>query len=708
MHKEAETGIHLSDYLKILRQRKWIMIIFFMTIVPFVVVGTFIQKSIYRASSSLIIEMEEPEILKFNDATTLGVENTSNYDRYLNTQIAVVTSKRIVDNVSKDLNLKNIFEQRTKNQEYISPLEKSYQVMMNPKLFAAKVHQLIEWFIPKDDKSLTDDAINIENLKEYNEYYDLTDTCVEELIGKIKVEVARDSQIMYIHVEDEDKILATILANKIADLYIEQNRNYRLKAFSEAQDWLAKKIAEQKKKLRMSELRLQDYREQNNITSYDIPENSANSIRSQSMQQHLKSRLTELKVKLAEYANLYRDKNPKMIRLKDQITETEIALKKERATDLEYQRKGIDSVVLKREVETNNSLYLIMSNRLKEISISSELNVNNIRIKDRSAIPSSPIRPKKVLNILLSTVLGLIGGSGLAFFCNYFDRRIKDFGTVEKDLGLPLLGGISAITNSKCRGIQREIDKAWHVTRYPISHVTEEFRVVRTNIYFSLQGADTKKSIVFTSYGEGEGKTLISTNLSQVLSGGGSKTLLVDVDFRRPKIHSFFDCDNKHGLVTFLQDKTDLDNIIQKTNLPNLYIVNSGLDGAANGGNPFELLHSQRMWDFVIETEKTFDRIIYDLPPIGIINDAFILSSITKAVVLVIEYDKINKENILHVKQLFEKLNVKITGAILNRCPISKDSNYHNYYSYHNRYDALDSVFRPDIDPKLITQSKKK
>lgn len=705
MHKEAETGIHLNDYLKILRRRKWIIIIFFMTIVPFVVVGTFIQKSIYRATSSLIVEMKVPDIIKFNDATTLGVEHASDYDRYLNTQIAVVTSRRIVDNVSKDLNLKDIFEQRTKNQEYMSPLEKFYHVMMNPELFTAKVHQLIEWFIPKNDKSLTDDAINIENLNEYNEYYDLMDTYVRELIEKINIEVARDTQIMYIHVEDEDKRLATILANKIADVYIEQNRNYRHKAFTEAQDWLAKEIAEQKEKLRMSELRLQDYRERNNITSYDIPENSDKSLISQSIQQHLKSRLTELKVKLAEYANLYRDKNPKMIRLKDQITETEIALKKERVTDLEYQKKAIDYVALKREVETNNSLYQILSNRLKEISISSELNVNNIRIKDRSVIPSSPIRPKKILNILLSIVVGLIGGSGLAFFCNYFDRRIKDSGTVEKDLGLHLLGGISVIKDHKWNR-RSEKNKALYVMHNPMTLVTEGFRVVRTNIYFSIQGADTKKSIVFTSYGEGEGKTLISTNLSQVLSVGGSKTLLVDADFRRPKIHSFFDCDNKHGLSTFLRDKTDLDNIIQKTNLPNLYIVTSGIDGAANGGNPFELLHSQRMWDFVIETEKTFDRIIYDLPPFGIINDAFILSSITKAVVLVIEYNKINKENMLHAKQLFEKLNVKITGAILNKCPISKDS--YNYYDYYKRYDDQDKVFRPDIDPKLITQSKQK
>ena len=244
MHKEAETAMHLNDYLKILRGRKWIMIIFFMTIVPFVVVGTFIQKSIYRATSSLIVEMEEPDILKLTDATTLGVEHFPNYDRYLNTQIAVLTSRRIVDNVFKDLNLKNIFEQRAKNQEYMSPLEKFYQVIMNPKFFTDKAHQLIG----KDDKSLTDDAINIENLNEYNEYYDLMDTNVEELIGKINIEVARDTQIMYIHVEDEDKMLATILANKIADVYIEQNRNYRLKAFSEAQDWLAKEIAKQKEK----------------------------------------------------------------------------------------------------------------------------------------------------------------------------------------------------------------------------------------------------------------------------------------------------------------------------------------------------------------------------------------------------------------------------------------------------------------------------
>lgn len=700
MHKETETNVHLTDYVKILWRKKWIVIIFFMTIVSFVAIGTFFQKSTYKATASLIIEMKEPDILKFNDMTTLGVNHVNNYDRYLYTQTEIATSRQIANKVFDDLNLKKIFERREQNQEHLSTVERCFHVIMSPRLLAEKAGQLIRRFIPKDDESLTDEAVDIEYLKEYEDYYDTTDAYVYALMGKVEAEFVRDSQIMYIDAEDEDRHLATVLANKFASTFIEQNRDYRLKAFFEAQDLLTKEIVKQENNLKRAELHLQDFRELNNITSIDVdvPENSSDMVARIRATQLMKDRLTDLKIKLSEYENLYRDKNPKMIRLREQIAFAEKALEEEREKSLGLEKKAIEYTALKREVETTKNLYQVMLNRLSEISISSEFKVNNVRLKEAAAIPTSPIRPKKVLNILLSIFFGLFGGSLLAFLFNYMDRRIKDSITVEKDLGLHLLGAISVIKDYKWNG-QSEKNKALYAMHYPMTHVTEGFRGVRTNIYFSLQGADTKKSIVFTSYGEGEGKTLISTNVSQVLSGGGSKTLLVDADFRRPQIHTFFDCDNKPGLSTFLQDKTDLDNIIQKTNLPNLYIVTSGIDETANGGNLFELLNSQRMWDFVRETEKTFDRIIYDLPPFGIINDAFILGSITKAVVLVIEYDKTNKENILHAKQLFEKLNIKITGAILNKCPMTKES---YYYKYHG---IRDGALRNVNDAKLVTHN---
>lgn len=689
MNKDAETSIHLVDYLRILKERKWVIITFFMIIVPFVTIGTFYQKSVYRATASLIVETEEPEILNFNDVMTLGTEHASNYDRYINTQTEVIKSRQIINNVFEDLNLEELLAKRAENQENIHPIEKFYQIIMDPRV-------LIKRFKTKNKESETDS----EFLNQFDEYYESGNPYLIELIEKIDVGFARDSQILYISVEDEDKLLATILANKIANVYIEQNSEYRLKAFSEAQDFLAKEIEKQREKLKISELQLQEYREQNDIISFDISENPNDMLGKRSIQ-NLKDKLLELNLTLSEYEKLYREKNPKMIRLKKQIEETNMALEKERNAALEYEKKAIQYGVLKREVETNKNLYQVMLNRQKEITISGELKTSNVHFKDRASVPLFPSRPNKGVNILLSLLVGLLGGTGLAFFFNYLNRRVKHYDKVEEDLGLHLLGCISTVKSSKRGERAREMDRAWHVMHYPNSLVAEEFRKVRTNIYFSLQGDVTKKSIVFTSYSPGEGKTFVSFNVAQALSFGGSKTLLVDADFRRPKHHNYLNYDGGPGLVTFLQGKTDLHSTILKTNLPNLYVMPRGKDETADGKYLYELLNSQRMWDFVKETSKKFDRIIYDVPPFGVINDTFILGSITKSVILIIEYNKINREKIVHAKQLFDKLNIEIKGVILNKGPTPQDSFY-----YHKYYGIKDRAVHSGTEVKLLKHDK--
>lgn len=225
------------------------------------------------------------------------------------------------------------------------------------------------------------------------------------------------------------------------------------------------------------------------------------------------------------------------------------------------------------------------------------------------------------------------------------------------------------------------------ITEYdPKSHISEQFRTLRTNILFS--DADNQiKTLVFTSSGPSEGKSTVSGNVAVTFANQGLRTLLVDADTRRPTVHATFSLTNEKGLVNLLTTKTDLDlsEYIIPTTIDKLSVLPTG----PVPPNPSELLSSKRMERLIETLSKNFDIVIFDVPPLGSVTDAQILASRTDATVLVVPYGIAEKGAVLAAKEMLDNVDANIIGVVQNRVP-EEANGYYGYYGYYGNYYGKD------------------
>ena len=209
----------------------------------------------------------------------------------------------------------------------------------------------------------------------------------------------------------------------------------------------------------------------------------------------------------------------------------------------------------------------------------------------------------------------------------------------------------------------------------PSSVIAEQFRTIRTNIQFSMVDQDLK-TVVVTSAGPGAGKSTISANLAVTFASQGKKVLLVDADMRKPTVHKTFRLANHDGLTTLLTEKdVQISDIAHRTPTEGLFIITSGVIPP----NPSELLASKRMDKLMNELEQIFDLIIFDMPPVVAITDAQVMASKVDGTIFVIPKGLTNKDMVLKSKDLLDKVQANVIGAIFNRVEMSGD-NYYYYY----------------------------
>lgn len=213
------------------------------------------------------------------------------------------------------------------------------------------------------------------------------------------------------------------------------------------------------------------------------------------------------------------------------------------------------------------------------------------------------------------------------------------------------------------------------VLNKPSSVVSEQFRTVKTNIQFSMVD-ETLRTIVVTSAGPAAGESTIAANLAATFASNEKKVLLVDSDLRKPTVHKTFKVRNNDGLTTLLTDRNaSLEEVIYRTHSDGLYVLTSG----AIPPNPAELLASKRMEEIKQEMLDYFDMVIFDTPPLLAVTDAQVMASKSEGVIFVIPKGQANKEEVIKAKDLLEKVQANVVGAILNRVDKSDDSYYYYY-----------------------------
>jgi len=369
----------------------------------------------------------------------------------------------------------------------------------------------------------------------------------------------------------------------------------------------------------------------------------------------MKNEYLQLENKLAEYSKIYKEGHPEMIRLNQEIAD----------------------LFKKMEQEKDASLYGSTENISQAAGgqgTLAGLKANNISIIAPAEVPTSPIKPKKRLNVLLAIVFGLFGGVGLAFFFEYLDDTVKGIEDVERLLRWPFLGNVPEIDAS---GKLSECEKDLFVKSNPKDPIAESYRAIRTAIALSNSEEHPVKSIAITSPGPQEGKTTTLCNLGVAIAQNQKKVLLVDADLRKPRLNTVFNKENNSGLSSFLSQESMFEEIIQKTEIDNLYLVNGG----PHPPNPSELLSSHKYKEFITLAKEKFDYILFDTPPIAVVTDALIISQVVDGLIVVVESGKTPKRALPRIYKLIEDAKVRTIGTIINKISITKGNYY--YYSYY-------------------------
>jgi capsular exopolysaccharide synthesis family protein len=358
---------------------------------------------------------------------------------------------------------------------------------------------------------------------------------------------------------------------------------------------------------------------------------------------------------------------------------------------------SLELLRLGRSKEIYENIYSILLEKLEEERIKSRSSTAGVKIVDLPLMPTSPIPKNENRFYLLGIVLGLVLGIGLAFLIELNDTTLKNNDDIERYLQLPVLGTIPHITLSKKNDIEvhrksakSKSSKQSSVTQYPRSVlnfsgddsvITESYRSLRTNLSF-VSPDNPIKSIVLTSAGPSEGKSLTISNLAMAYAQMGKKTLLIDTDLRRPVQHHIFNMKREPGITDCFIDNPDYDRIIKKTEKDHLSIITAGTFTP----NPAELIASNRMSKLIEYFKEQYDMIFFDTPPIVAVTDATLLGKKMDGLLLVVRSNHTDRIMASRAISNISNVGVNVIGVVLNDINLLNRYTSYGYYKYYYHY----------------------
>lgn len=375
------------------------------------------------------------------------------------------------------------------------------------------------------------------------------------------------------------------------------------------------------------------------------------------------------------------------LRMREQMLDNLITNYNERIEDLPS--KSNQLAELRREQEMNESLYQMLRNRYEEARIAEASQSANIRVMDYATVPGSPVKPKTLQSLILGGIFGLIFGGGLAFLLAFINPNIKGEEDLD-DLGLSAVGaGIPEIPAVKLpKEAKRALDKEvlplhrrlvyYRDTDDP---VTEAYKDLYVHLTMHRKPTDDN-SVLISSTGPQEGKSLTAANLAITFARDGKNVLLVDADMRRPQHHRVFRLKENTGLADVLQNRTSsLKEALHSTMVENLTVMPSGTCKT----DPVSLLKSDIMQVLRSKLDEHYDYVIYDAPPLLSMSDGIILSRMIPNLLVLATIDQTNRSALQYLIRKLSKVDREIDGVILNRIDPKEPSGGYYYY-YHSYY----------------------
>jgi succinoglycan biosynthesis transport protein ExoP len=742
MENSEEKIFDFREYGHIIQKRRWTILTILIISVSIVAIGSFFIEPQYKATAVIQIERENPKLLSFEEIYALD----SSQQTFYQTQVRLIKSrtlaKKVIDKIDFAKSAQPSFFSKINLMQKIKELipysfdqakkEKKdpYAPIINNFLDRLAVQpdrnsQIINISFIHGNAQVSANAANavadafIESNLEAKyltakQAYDFLNVQIKELMN----DIALKEQEIQKYAQEKEIVSLDNNENITVQQLVELNTEY---------------TRAQTKRIEKESI----YKSVINGSADSIPE-----ILNNNLIQELKTQYARLESEYAEKSKKFKAEWPEMIQLKSKLdkvkqrldketydivrkvrngarAEYETALKQElsiknmldqqktKTTDLH--KNAILYNNLKTEVDNKRALLQSLIKRQNEAGVSAELKdlgSSQIRIVDRAEVPREAFKPNKKLNILMALAIGLLIGIGISFFLEYLDRSLKNKEDVERYIKLPTIGVIPSLDGirksshysyayedylgkEEYKILPKSIEKIVHASAK--SSISEAYRSLRTAILLSTPHSPPK-TILITSSQPKEGKTATAVNIAISLAQLNKKVVIIDTDLRKPRISKIFMIYNRTGVSNFLAGTIPPNQIIFRTEIPNLYIIPSG----PTPPNPAELLATPKMTSLLEGCKKTFNFIILDSPPLLAVTDAQILANKIDGVVLVVHGGVTPKEA---VKLGREKLqNANIIGIVLNQINLEQHGYYYqHYYQYYSK----------EKDKKLVIKFRK-
>lgn len=292
-----------------------------------------------------------------------------------------------------------------------------------------------------------------------------------------------------------------------------------------------------------------------------------------------------------------------------------------------------------------------------------------VRIVEPALTPTVPVGPNHPLNLFLGVLFGLMLAVSVALGLEFVDTTVRSREDAEEAASAPVLASVPPM-NTQGTKVHLETDVA--------SVAAESFRKLRTALQFLAVG-DQLRCVLVTSARAAEGKTTVALNLAAAYAQGGSRTILIEADLRRPTLSVFNPAQDGQGLTLALAGRIHETEAIRDTGLKNLSVITAGVLPP----NPAELLSSDRMVALLSWLKDSFDFVVVDAPPLLPVTDASVLASRVDGVVLVARAGASSRDALAEAAKLVHSVGGRLLGVALNDSQIKRSEENYGYYQRH-------------------------
>lgn len=425
----------------------------------------------------------------------------------------------------------------------------------------------------------------------------------------------------------------------------------------------------------------------------------------------LKRRKSILEHELRSVRESLRDSHPSVQRLIKELGEVEASLEREVRFATERYYTQLEALVLKEsalarvesmwleealeteitadrysnlvgDAERLKSFLNTALNRIRDADITEGISSDMVTVLEEAVPPGGPVTPRKLQSIFTAGLLGVLIGVGIIFGLDFLDDSLRYPEDVAKHLGLNFFGLVPSAnwSSSDIRThLLSQID--------PKSGLAESYRNIRAAL-MQQKFTRNSKTLLVTSALPKEGKTTTSLNISISFAQAGQRVLIVDADLRRGEVHKYFGLEGGRGLADVLAGQAKTESVIQRTGVANLDLIATGPFPA----NPAELFLRPEFRTFMEYASRSYDKIIFDGPPVMAVSESAVLASMVESTVLIVWAGHTSRKLCQIALQNLLQRGARVDGCILNNLEFGRVgyyyySTYYGYYTYDYKYD---------------------